>query len=83
MEGDNLNNEEILKQLKFELIRAETLHPVFPNTPIKAMSIIAEECGEAIREANRIEDDRTGNLEDLRKEIIQTMATCYRALKTL
>jgi NTP pyrophosphatase (non-canonical NTP hydrolase) len=74
---------EIIKEIKYELIRAKTLHPVFPKTPVAAMSIIAEECGEAIREANRIEDDRTGNIEDLKKEIIQTIATCIRALETL
>lgn len=50
---------------------------------MRMVAIMAEEAGEAIREANRIEDDGNGDLAALRTELIQTAAMCVRCLENL
>ena len=66
-----------------ELDRAKKKHPDFPRSIVGMVSIMAEEAGEAIREANRIEDDKNGDLKALRTELIQTAAMCARCLENL
>lgn len=74
---------KILNKIKNELERAKELHPDFPESIVGMVAIMAEEAGEAIREANRIEDDGTGDVEALRTELIQTAAMCVRCLERL
>ena len=64
-----------------ELKAAEAKHPVFPADIIRATAIMAEEAGEAIREANRIADDGDGSVEEWKTELLQTAAMCFRILK--
>lgn len=72
---------KILNEIKAELERAKELHPDFPESIVAMVSIMAEEAGEAIREANRIEDDGNGDVEALRTELVQTAAMCVRCLE--
>lgn len=64
-----------------ELKAAEQKHPVFPTDIVRATAIMAEEAGEAIREANRIADDGDGSVEEWKTELLQTAAMCFRILK--
>lgn len=70
-------------EISAELDRAKKKHPDFPSGIVRQVSIMAEEAGEAIREANRIEDDGNGDLAALRTELIQTAAMCVRCLENL
>lgn len=74
---------EIFSDIQSELARAKKLHPGFPESVVRMVAIMAEESGEALREANRIEDDKNGDLNDLRTELIQTAAMCVRCLEKL
>lgn len=74
---------KILNEIQNELERAKELHPDFPESIVRMVAIMAEEAGEAIREANRIEDDGNGDVEALRIELIQTAAMCVRCLEGL
>lgn len=67
-----------------EVDRAQNKHPNWPDDKIYSMAIVGEEFGEAMREAVKIEmneDDKS--LPNLKKELIHTMATCFRVLKNL
>ena len=72
----------IYQAIRSEVQRATALHPEWPADPIHATAIVAEESGEAIRAAVQLvyED---GELDELRTELIQTAATCVRALAHL
>lgn len=81
-EGNLAPTGAVLEILE-ELDRAKKKHPDFPRSIVGMVSIMAEEAGEAIREANRIEDDKNGDLNALRTELIQTAAMCVRCLENL
>ena len=81
-EGNFAPTGAVLEILE-ELDRAKKLHPNFPTGIVRQVSIMAEEAGEAIREANRIEDDKNGDLNALKTELIQTAAMCVRCLENL
>jgi NTP pyrophosphatase (non-canonical NTP hydrolase) len=81
-EGDLAPTDAVLEILE-ELDRAKKKHPDFPRSIVGMVSIMAEEAGEAIREANRIEDDKNGDLNALRTELIQTAAMCVRCLENM
>lgn len=66
-----------------ELAEAESQHPDWPNDPVWACSILVEEAGEAVKEANDISIGQGGSLEKLRRELIQTGAMAIRALANL
>jgi len=67
-----------------EVDRAESKHPNWPDDKIYALAIVGEEFGEAMREAVKIEmNESDKSLPNLKKELIHTMATCFRALKHL
>lgn len=74
---------EIFSDIQSELDRAKKLHPDFPESVVRMVAIMAEESGEALREANRIEDDGNGDVEALKTELIQTAAMCVRCLENL
>ncbi|WP_028574334.1 hypothetical protein [Desulfonatronovibrio hydrogenovorans] len=70
---------QIFKAVQAERVRAENIHPDWPDDPVHAAGIVAEEAGELIRAANRFYYEGKP-LEDMRKEAIQTAATCLRFL---
>lgn len=66
-----------------ELERAKKKYPEFPTGIVRQVAIMAEEAGEAIREANNIEYGQNGDLDALRTELIQTAAMCLRVIENM
>lgn len=73
----------ILYDIVQEVKRAKEIHPVFPDTLVAMTAIMAEEAGEAIKEANLIEDEGKGSWENYETELIQCAAMCVRILEKL
>jgi len=65
-----------------ECVKAEAKHPNFPEDVVKMISLVAEEAGEAIREANHL-DEGKGDIEDLKHELYQTIQVSFRALSEI
>lgn len=74
---------EILQDILTELQLCKLKHPEFPADLVGMTSIMAEEAGEAVREANSIHFERKGNFEQYKRELRQTAAVCIRILETL
>jgi len=77
-----INTEEILMTgncVAAELYRAVGKFPKFPCDPVHAVSVMAEESGEAIQAALQLVYEN-GSLEKLREEVIQTTAMCIRII---
>ena len=80
------NKEKLLNQtigdILEELEKAEKKYPDFPKDKVHAVSVMNEEAGESIRAVlNHVYHD--GDIEDLRKELIQTGAMVIRNLINL
>lgn len=74
----------LIQEILFELRRAESIHPVWPNDPIYAAAIIGEEAGEVIKAVNNaVTGKKDGKDSDYRTEAIQCAAMCIRFLKNL
>lgn len=67
--------QKILDQITAEVNRAKEKHPNWPGDTIHAAAIVCEESGELIRAALQHKYEG-GNIEEMRKEAIQTSATC-------
>ena len=65
-----------------EVNRAKEIHPEWPDDVIHAVAIVAEESGEAVRAALNYAY-HGGAKKDIKTELIQTAATCIRALNNL
>lgn len=65
-----------------ELVRAEKLHPVWPENTLRQVAILAGEAGEALQAGLHHAEGR-GGIEAIRTEIIQTGAMSIRALINL
>lgn len=77
-----MGNVSICGEIIKEIERAEELHPNWPTDIIHAAAIVNEESGELIRAA--LNHHYFGeSKEEIRKEAIQTAATCIRLLKNL
>jgi NTP pyrophosphatase (non-canonical NTP hydrolase) len=77
-----LNSEQIFSadgEIIQELRRAEKKFPTWPLDPIHAVSILAEESGEAVKAALHFYYDKE-SIEEFRKEVIQTGAMALRLL---
>lgn len=73
--------EQLAMAMIFEELRkAEQKFPGFPVDVVHGASILAEEAGEVIKSALDYHYGRSGNQEDLRKEIAQTGAMAIRFL---
>lgn len=72
----------IVFQVLTELTRAKELHPQWPDCNIKRAALVVEEAGEAIREANRMEEG-VSFVGELKIELIQTAAMAIRHLEVL
>jgi hypothetical protein len=75
-------NERIYRLIEHEVVRAERLHPYWPEDIIHMVSIMNEEAGESIRAAlNYMYHDES--LDAVIEELIQTAAMCVRCLEHL
>lgn len=77
---NNMTTEHVIKEVTKELERAQAKFTAWPTDVIHAASIVNEESGELIRAALQYHYEN-GDIEELRKEAIQTAAMCVRFLK--
>lgn len=71
----------IFYDVLMELDRARALHPFWPDDPIHATAIMMEEAGEVLQAVNNFMwGHKNGTAEDVRKEVIETIAMCLRLL---
>ena len=71
-----------LQLVIMEMQRAEEKHLQFPIDPVHMTSVMIEEAGEAVREANLLHEGN-GDVLRLRQELYQTIGTCFRTLSKL
>jgi hypothetical protein len=69
---------DIVKEYK----KACKKHPEWPSDILHQIAIVNEESGEATRASLQVVYEK-GNIEEVKKELIQTAAMCLRMLKGL
>ena len=70
------------EMIQNELLDAELKHPNWPVDPVHGVAIMVEEAGEAMQAVlNYVYHG--GSLDNVRNEVVQTAAMCYRVLKNL
>jgi hypothetical protein len=72
----------MIDKILSELARAKTIWPKWPDDPIHAAAVIAEEAGEIVKAALDFTYS-SGPLADMEAEAIQTAAMCIRFLENL
>lgn len=72
----------IIEEINNELQRAGNKFPYWPDDIIHAAAIVNEESGELIRAAIQFTYE-DGEIEEVKKEAIQTAAMCIRFLNNL
>lgn len=77
-----MTQDQAIRLINLELVRAEVLHPVWPKDIVHATAIMVEEAGEAIQAALDLTYDG-GSVEHLMEELVQTGAMCVRALMNI
>jgi len=81
-----IDNTELSPDMFLDVIHAfnyaVSKHPVFPDDLVKMVAIMAEEAGEAVREANNI-DEGKGSIPELITELEQTAAMCLRCISKI
>ena len=65
-----------------ELLRAESLHPIWPTDTLRQVAIMAGEAGEALQASLHYAEGR-GSLQAIKDELVQTGAMSLRALINL
>lgn len=74
------NSVSIFEAIVEELTKAKSKHPEWPNDPVHASAIVAEESGELTRASlHLIYED--GDMKDVVKEAVQTAVTAIRFLE--
>jgi len=77
-----MNNIEIRRAVEAELLKAKLKWPEYYKDVIHAVALVNEEAGEAIQAALDMTYDN-GNIENVKTELIQTAAMCFRALSNI
>ena len=75
---------EILDEVSEELFRATSKFPEWPTDPLHAVAVVSEEFGEMTQATlQHVYEPNKSDLEDVRKEAIQSMAMHLRFLLSL
>lgn len=75
-------DHSVTNEIELELFTAEIKH-TWEDKPLANQALIMlEEAGEVARAVNLYQEEG-GSVEDIRTELIQTAAMCYRMLKNL
>ena len=65
-----------------EYTRAKSIHPEWPDDKIHQVAIVCEESGEALKAV--LDHEYHGKpLQDVKTELIQTLAMCIRCLENI
>ena len=79
-----MNKEQIDNAVVEELQNAYKKFPTWPDDPIHAAAIVAEESGELMKATvEAVYEPRKQSKPDMRKEALQTIAVNYRFLLSL
>ena len=74
-----MNIEKAIDAIKQELDSATEKFPLWPTCPIHASAVVAEESGELVQAClHSVYEPDKSNLDDARKEAIQTAAMAIR-----
>ncbi|MCP4393228.1 MAG: hypothetical protein GY804_03020 [Alphaproteobacteria bacterium] len=76
-----IHSEDWLAVLK-EMKKARKKHPTFPDDIVKMAALVVEEAGEAMKEANNI-DEGKGCYRKLKIELYQTIGVAFRQLSQM
>jgi NTP pyrophosphatase (non-canonical NTP hydrolase) len=74
---------DITYEVLAELARATEKFPGWPRDPLHALAVLGEEYGELTQAVLQRTYDRTGSLEHVREEALQTAAMAIRFLAGL
>jgi len=74
------SDNDLQCKISEEVIRAESIHPDWPNDPIHAAAIMMEEAGEVVKAVNDAVE-KGSDTDDCKMEAIHTAAMCIRFLK--
>lgn len=75
---------EILDEVTEEMFRATYKFPTWPSDPLHAVAVVGEEFGELTQAALQwVYEPHKSDIEDIRKEAIQSMAMHLRFLLSL
>ncbi len=75
-------HEEDFRAVLKEMEKARIKHPIYPTDIVKMTALVAEEAGEAMKEANNI-DEGKGNYEQLKIELYQNIGVSFRQLSQM
>lgn len=77
-----MERQEIFNMISAERDRQNELHPENKHSPMEWAAILAEECGKAVRELNRLQEREAGaDINSVIAELVQTAAVCVRILE--
>ena len=77
-----MNQNAIIHYIMLELEKAKTKFPLWPVDVIHAVSVMNEEAGESIQAALQLSYEG-GSIDNVKAELIQTAAMCFRALENI
>lgn len=77
-----MSEPESISAILAELERARLVHSWEGYSTLDAVAVLANEAGEALREAVKIRQGE-GDMERLRTEVIQAGAMCLRVLENI
>ncbi len=75
-------HEEDFRAVLKEMEKARIKHPTYPTDIVKMTAKVAEEAGEALQEANNI-DEGKGSYEQLKIELYQNIGVSFRQLSQM
>lgn len=76
--------EDIIRQIRAEVVRAQDLHPEWPSDPMHALAIVSEEYGEFAKAVLQTTYEfPKSTADDIEEEAIQMAAMAVRFLLSM